>query len=75
MPASRGCPVFASAYMGRRNRAQPLRALPPSGQMLLESERALAHGVKALKKHRFRAMYAEANMRHPSRTLGVVMVC
>jgi hypothetical protein len=28
------------------------------------------HGVKALEKHRFRPMYAQANMGHPSREVG-----
>ncbi len=30
------------------------------------------HGVKALEKHRFRPMYAGANMGHPSREVGFV---
>jgi hypothetical protein len=40
------------------------------GQQLLVRARVVVHGVKALEKYRFRPMYAEANMGHPSRTMG-----
>jgi hypothetical protein len=34
----------------------------------LVRQEPFVHGLKALEKHRFRPMYAEANMGHPSRT-------
>jgi hypothetical protein len=59
-----GCPMFALAYMGRRGQGVALPTL------LFCDLRRLVHGVKAFEKHRFRPMYATANMGHPSRTIG-----
>ena len=41
-----------------------------SARKAASAGRAVVHGAKALEEHRFRPMYAEANMGHPSRTIG-----
>jgi len=65
------CPMFARCTWAEEDRAQPLRTLLLCGQKAAGA-RALMHGLKALEKHRFRPMYAGANMGHPSREFGFV---
>src|ERR1700738_101271 len=69
-----GCPMFASAYMGRKRwGAAPSTAPARRANGLRPRPRTLVHGVKHWKKSVLGPMYDEANMGHSSRTKTVVV--
>ncbi len=61
--------MFAPAYMGRQGRGgAPSNALLYGQKDSGQGQGSSMRRVKAFEKLRFRPMYAEANMGHPSRT-------
>jgi hypothetical protein len=68
---------FAPAYVGRKRwGAAPSKSFRYAPKILFPAEQSKTK-VKAFEKHRFRPMYAAANMGHPSRTAndGVKIDC
>jgi hypothetical protein len=63
-----GAPCSPQRTWAEKDGAQPLQRYCHAGKKTAPRARIVAHEVKAFEKSRFRPMYAEANMGHPSKT-------
>ena len=68
-----GCPISPQRTWAEIDGRSPSNAF--AARQCGCGQRIFARGVKALEKHRFRPMYAEANMGHPSRILSLGRWC